>query len=84
MTMIKTSDLRKLDVINMEEGRYLGNVCDVDLDPDTGRVLALVVDEGRPFRFLGVGRAADLEVPWKDVVLVGVDVVLVKNRTWKR
>ena len=30
--MIATSDLRKLDVINLEEGSYLGNVCDVDLD----------------------------------------------------
>ncbi|MDI9484425.1 MAG: YlmC/YmxH family sporulation protein [Bacillota bacterium] len=83
MTMIKTSELRKLDVVNMEEGRYLGSVCDLDVDPDTGRVLALIVDEVRPFRFWG-GRHADLEIPWKDVVLVGADVVLVKNRTWKR
>ncbi len=84
MTMIKTSDLRKLDVINMEEGRYLGSVCDLDVDPDTGRVIALIVDEVRPFRFLWGSRHADLEIPWKDVVLVGADVVLVKNRTWKR
>lgn len=84
MTMIKTSELRRLDVINMEEGRYLGSVCDVDLDPETGRVSALVVDEVRAFRFFWGARHADLEIPWKDVVLVGEDVILVKNRTWKR
>ena len=83
MTMMKTSDLRRLDVINMEEGRYLGSVCGLDLDPDTGRILSLVVDELRTFRFWQ-GRRADLEIPWRDVVLVGADVVLVKNRTWKR
>lgn len=84
MTMMKTSDLRKLDVINMEEGRYLGSVCDLDLDPDTGRVNALIVDQVRPFLIFWSNRHADLEIPWRDVVLVGVDVVLVKNRTWKR
>jgi YlmC/YmxH family sporulation protein len=79
--MIATSDLRKLDVINLEEGSYLGNVCDVDLDPDTGRVNFLIVEQPRPF-MLWRTRWVDLEIPWKDVVLVGTDVVLVKNRTW--
>jgi YlmC/YmxH family sporulation protein len=83
MTTLKTSDLRRLDVINMEEGRYLGSVCDLDLDPETGRILALVVEELTTFRFWG-SRHADLEIPWRDVVLIGADVVLVKNRTWKR
>ncbi len=82
-TMIKTSDLRKLDVINLEEGSYLGNVCDVDLDPETGRINFLIVDKPRPFMFWR-NRWVDLEIPWRDVVLVGTDVVLVKNRTWHR
>ncbi|NMA99947.1 MAG: YlmC/YmxH family sporulation protein [Firmicutes bacterium] len=83
MTMIKTSDLRRLDVVSSEEGRYLGSVCDVDLDPDTGRINAVIVDQLRPFSLFG-RRSMDLEIPWRDIVLVGVDVVLVKNRTWKR
>jgi len=83
MTMMKTSDLRKLDVINVEEGRYLGSVCDLDVDPDTGRLIALIVDEAKPFGFFWGTRHTDLEIPWRDVVLVGADVVLVKNRTWK-
>lgn len=82
-TMISTVDLRKLDVINIEEGSYLGNVCDVDLDPETGRINFLIVDQPRPFMFWR-NRWVDLEIPWRDVVLVGADVVLVKNRTWHR
>ena len=84
MTMINTSDLRKLDVVNMEEGRYLGSICDVDLHPETGRINALIVDQMRPFNFFFSRKHSDLEIPWRDVVLVGVDVVLVRNRTWKR
>ena len=82
MKVIKTSDLRRLDVVSVEEGRYLGSVCDVDLDPETGRINALIVDEVRPFSF--GARHTDVEVPWRDIVLVGADVILVKNRTWKR
>jgi sporulation protein YlmC with PRC-barrel domain len=41
------------------------------------------VEELTTFRFWG-SRHADLEIPWRDVVLIGADVVLVKNRTWKR
>ncbi|MGI6673521.1 MAG: PRC-barrel domain-containing protein [Limnochordia bacterium] len=84
MKVIKTSDLRRLDVVSVEEGRYLGSVCDVDLDPETGRINALIVDEVRPFSFFFGARHTDVEVPWRDIVLVGADVILVKNRTWKR
>lgn len=83
MKVITTSDLRRLDVINVDEGRYLGNVCDVDLDPETGRIKALIVDEARPFGFF-FWPGARIRRSWRDIVLVGVDVVLVKNRTWKR
>lgn len=82
--LIKTSDLRRLDVVALEEGRYLGSVCDVDLDPDTGRINSLIVDEPRPFSFFFRYRSRDVEIPWRDIALIGVDVILVKNRTWKR
>lgn len=83
MTLIKTSDLGRLDVVSTDEGRYLGSVCDVDLDPNTGRINAVIVDQLRPFAFFR-RRQTELEIQWRDIVLVGVDVVLVKNRTWKR
>ena len=84
MKVITTSDLRRLDVINVDEGRYLGNVCDVDLDPETGRIKALIVDEARPFGFFFLARSTNQEIPWRDIVVVGVDEVLGKNRTRKR
>jgi len=44
----------------MEEGSYLGSVCDIDLDPDTGRIKFLIVDQIRPFLFWQ-RRFADIE-----------------------
>ena len=88
---IRTSELRKLDVVNIEDGRILGNVCDIDVDPDTGCLRGLVVDlPGSGFWFFR--RYEDVEIAWSDVILIGVDVVLVKvpahkssqHRPWQR
>ena len=67
MKVITTSDLRRLDVINVDEGRYLGNVCDVYLYPETGRIRALIVDEARPFGFFFLARRGSGD-PWRDIV----------------
>ncbi|HKM17452.1 MAG: YlmC/YmxH family sporulation protein [Firmicutes bacterium] len=76
---IRTSELQRLDVVNIEDGRFLGNVCDVDLDPDTGELRFLVLE--RPERgILRFFRHDDLEIPWHEVVLIGVDVVLVRTK----
>ncbi len=73
--LVKTSDLRRLDVINIGDGRRLGSVYDLDLDVDTGEILALVLPgEGGLF---GFGRQPDIEIPWDRVVRIGVDVILV-------
>jgi len=41
--MIKISELRTRDVINIVDGKKLGNIIDIDLDLENGRVLGLVM-----------------------------------------
>ncbi len=73
--LVKTSDLRMLDVVNIGDGRRLGSVYDLDIDVETGEILALVIPgEGGLF---GFGRGPDLEIPWNRIVRIGVDVILV-------
>lgn len=79
--LVKTSDLRMLDVINIGDGRRLGAVYDLDVDVDTGEILALILPgEGG---FFGWGREPDVEIPWDRVVRIGVDVILVDMPTGK-
>lgn len=88
---VRTSELRHLDVINLEDGRVLGNVCDVDLDPDTGALRCLVLERAES-GFMRFFKHNDLEIPWEEVVMVGVDVVIVRTkldqtshyRAWQR
>ena len=67
--LVKTSDLRMLDVVNIGDGRRLGNVYDLDLDVETGEILAIILPgEGG---FLGLGRRPDIEIPWNRIVRIG-------------
>ena len=74
--MVKTSELRIKEVVNLRDGRRLGTISDLELDLQSGRVIALVVPASG--RWLGVfGRDHDLVVPWERIRKFGQDVILV-------
>ncbi len=73
--LVKTSDLRLLDVINIGDGRRLGVVYDLDVDVETGEILSIILPGERGL--FGFARKPDIEIPWSRVVRVGVDVILV-------
>ncbi len=70
------SDLRCKEVINVCDGSRLGYVNNLELDLETGRVLALIVPS--PGRFLGLFPGKDeYVIPWQRVCRIGGDIVLV-------
>lgn len=76
MTVTKASDLRK-EVIDIRSGRRLGDLIDVEIDEESGRITAIVVPgEGRWFGIWGGG--PDLVIPWTKIVRVGPDCILVE------
>ncbi|KUG02718.1 hypothetical protein ASZ90_019912 [hydrocarbon metagenome] len=75
--MIKISDLRNRDVINVLDGKKLGNIMDIDLDLETGRVLSLIMP-GQARRFNFFSRREEVNVPWNKIVRIGRDVILVE------
>lgn len=74
--MITSSELREREIINLVDGRRLGNLYDLELNPDTGQVLALILSEIEG-RFLW-RRVNEFHIPWSQVVLIGVDCILVE------
>ncbi|ABZ84625.1 YlmC/YmxH family sporulation protein [Heliobacterium undosum] len=74
--MIKISDLRLRDIVNIHDGRRLGVIKDIDIDPEMGKVKAIVLPgQGRFMSFFG--RGDDMVVPWDRIKKIGVDVILV-------
>lgn len=74
----RMGDLRSKEVINTRDGTRLGFVCDVEIDTRTAALTAIVV-YGRLRWFGLLGREPDSVIPWKDIVLIGDDTVLVNS-----
>ncbi|MGI5875329.1 MAG: YlmC/YmxH family sporulation protein [Dethiobacteria bacterium] len=74
--MVRIGDLRDRDVVNVNDGKRLGIINDVDLDIENGVVKAIIVPAGGGFMGV-IGRKQDLIIPWDKIVKVGVDTILV-------
>ena len=75
--MLKISDLRVRDVINIRDGRRLGFVGDLELEFEEGKVKAIVVPK-RSGLFSFFNRDREYVIPWNDIVKIGVDTILVE------
>lgn len=74
---MKISDFQTKDVINIVDGKKLGQISDLELDLRQGRIDSIVVpNHSRFFGFFGGG--TDVIIPWRHIVKIGTDVVLVK------
>ena len=75
--MMKTSDLRAKEVINMADGKCLGHITDIEINVETGRLTAIIVPGHG--RFLGFfGRNEEILIPWEKINKIGLDVILVE------
>ena len=74
--MERFSTVRCKEVINVSDGSRLGYVSNLELDLETGRVLALILP--CPGRFFGLFPGKDeYVIPWCRVCRIGDDIILV-------
>jgi YlmC/YmxH family sporulation protein len=75
--MVKISDLRMREVVNVLDGKKLGNITDIELDLEGGRVLAFILP-GRLRGFSIFAKREEVVIPWDKIVRIGRDVILVE------
>ena len=74
---MRLCELRQKEVINVCSCAYLGCVIDVDIDPKSGQVLALIVPG--PGRFSSwFGREHECRIPWRCICQIGEEIILVE------
>lgn len=74
----RITDLSYKEVIDLQTGQRLGYVRDAEIDPETGKVVALIIP-GR-LRWLGLlGREAETVVPWEGIRRLGEDIIFVER-----
>lgn len=75
--LAKTSELREREVINILDGKKLGFTSDLEIDPGTGKIIALVLPAPGRFRWL-LGKTGEIIIPWRQIKKIGADVILVE------
>ncbi|MCM3587106.1 YlmC/YmxH family sporulation protein [Mesobacillus maritimus] len=79
--MLKVSEFQIKDVVNISDGKRLGNIDDIEINLDTGNIEAIVV--GGVGRVLGFfGKEDEVVIPWKNILKIGEDVILVRYKDY--
>ena len=69
-------DLKQKEVINCKDCKRIGCVADIELDPNTGQLCALIVLA--PVRlFSCFGKSLKYYIRFCDIVRIGPDIILV-------
>lgn len=74
--MVKTSDLKEKEVINVRDGSRLGLIYDIEIDLNRGVVEAVYIPgSSRLLSFFG--RNDEYVIRWENIIKIGKDVILV-------
>jgi YlmC/YmxH family sporulation protein len=77
--MVKISEFQIKDVVNVSDGKRLGNIGDIEINLTTGKIDAVVISRnGRVLGFFG--KDEDIVIPWKNILKIGQDVILVRYK----
>lgn len=80
--MVRISEFQIKDVVNIADGKKLGNVVDIDIDLDTGKIENIIV--GGASKVLGLfSKEEDIVIPWKNILKIGTDVILIRYNEQK-
>lgn len=71
------SELRTKEVIDVQDGKRLGRVMDLEFCPADSRITALVVPAETSFLQTLRGEKCGLVIPWCNIRRIGDDVILV-------
>ncbi|HZH60580.1 MAG TPA: YlmC/YmxH family sporulation protein [Metabacillus sp.] len=71
------SEFQTKDVVNVSDGKKMGNIGDFDINVTTGKIQAIIINgNGKMLGFFG--RDEECIIPWRNIVKIGEDVILVR------
>lgn len=74
--MIKLTEIREKEVINLYNGQRLGFVYDFEVDLEKGYLSGIILPgEGKMFSLFT--KTNDIFIGWEQIIKIGVDTILV-------
>jgi YlmC/YmxH family sporulation protein len=74
--MLKLSDIRDKEVINIYNGQRLGYITDFEIDLDKGNVTGIVLPGENKVMSL-FSKSNDILIDWNKIIKIGHDIILV-------
>ena len=74
---MRLSDLQHKDIVNVIDGKNIGNIIDVKIDEEKGNIVSLIIEPNKNF-FSFFNKGSDTEIYWDSITKVGQDVIVVK------
>lgn len=75
---MRLSDLQNKDVVDIKTGEKIGNVIDIDISYETGKILKMIIYDNRGFIKM-LRREEELSILWEQIKKIGTDVILVSR-----
>lgn len=76
---MRLSDLQTKEIINVGDGKRMGIIIDVNVDPNTGKIRSFLLQESKNAKKIFASRE-EYEVKWEQIVKVGEDIILVNTK----
>ena len=73
---MRLSDLQNKDVVNVLDGKNIGNIIDLKINEINGSIESFIIEPNKNF-FSFFNRGADTEINWQSITKIGEDVILV-------
>lgn len=77
--MMKISEMQAKDIVNLENGKRLGYITDIDINLETGEIKALIITSSNKMISL-FNKEVEIVIPWRNIYKIGDDVILVYVR----
>jgi YlmC/YmxH family sporulation protein len=79
MELVRFTDIATKEVVNLTNGRCLGNFadCDIRIDPETGKILEIILGGRAGLSSLFFSPAPTHVIPWDSIVRIGVDTIII-------
>lgn len=77
--MIKASDLTEKEVVNINNGKKIGMITDLEVDLEKGKINAIIIPDGG--RLVGLfSKEIEYEISWHQIKKIGEDVILIDTK----
>ena len=75
---MRLSDLQSKEIIDIVDGKKVGKIIDIVIDPSNGKINSMVIERGFNRKILS--SKEEYEVKWMQILKIGEDIMLVDTK----